>query len=117
MGVLRTSISSDKYNACPFLGLKNKQVKMPIPNPAGKVFPIRQDILGSDAVRQVVDYAYDLWLSSAFRGCSPEGALLAALQMMREKTSAGLFLVTKTEDHASFGSEKVRTAGAPEGAL
>lgn len=88
-----------------------------MPNQTGKVIPIRQDILGSDAVQQIVEHAYNLWLASAFRGCSPEGALLAALQMMREKTSAGLFLVSKAENHASFGPEKVRTAEAPEGAI
>ena len=87
------------------------------PNQTGEAIPIRQDILGSDAVQQIVGYAYDLWLASAFRGCSPEGALLAAMQMMREKTSAGLFLVCKAEDHTSFGPGKVRTAGAPERAI
>ena len=64
-----------------------------MPNQNTRVVPLRQDILGADAVSEIVEQAYRLWLSSNFRGYSPEGALLAAVQTMREKTSAGLFLV------------------------
>jgi hypothetical protein len=66
-----------------------------MPKQTARVTPIRQDILGADAVQEIVEVAYNLWLSSAFRGGAPEGALFTALQMMREKTSAAIFLVPR----------------------
>ena len=65
-----------------------------MPHLSKRVLPIRQDIAGSDAVREIVESAYNLWLSSGFRGCSPEGALLIILQEATTKTSTGLFVVT-----------------------
>jgi hypothetical protein len=47
----------------------------------------------------VADVAFDLWLSSAFRG-SPEGALLTAVEMFRGTTPAKLFLVPKRRRNA-----------------
>jgi hypothetical protein len=57
------------------------------------VIPIRPDIRASAADRAVEDLAYQLWLERAFRGGSPEEDLLTALQMLRGRKSAVLFLV------------------------
>ena len=57
------------------------------------VIPIRRDILAPDEIRGVVDLAYDLWQASGFLRGSPEDALFTALQQLRRRTTAGLFLV------------------------
>ena len=45
----------------------------------------------------VAALAYNLWLSSVFRGNSPEQALFAALQMVKSKEPSRLFVVPKRE--------------------
>jgi hypothetical protein len=64
-----------------------------IPRQAVRVIPSGKTSLGFAAVKEVVELACSLWLSSAFRGGSPEGALFTALEMMREKTSAVVFMI------------------------
>jgi hypothetical protein len=56
--------------------------------------PIRRHTPLSDADREIADCAFNLWLSSAFRG-SPEDALFAAVEMFRGQCPAHLFLVAK----------------------
>ena len=51
----------------------------------------------SEADTTVAALAYNLWLSSAFRGNSPEQALFAAIQMVKSKAPARLFVVPKRE--------------------
>lgn len=63
--------------------------------PKVTVIPIRREAPLSDADRAVADYAYNLWLSSAFRGGSPEKALLTATQLLSGATPARLFVVPK----------------------
>ena len=57
------------------------------------VIPIRGSILARNGDRQVVDLAYNIWLASAFRGISPEAALLTAIGELR--TRPPLFLVPR----------------------
>jgi hypothetical protein len=57
--------------------------------------PRNNALLGTDTT--VAALAYNLWLSSAFRGNSPEQALFAALQMVKSKEPARLFVVPKRE--------------------
>jgi hypothetical protein len=59
------------------------------------VTPIRRDIHASAIDRRVADFAYSLWLTSAFRGDSPEEALATAMHVMKEKESTGIHLVRK----------------------
>jgi hypothetical protein len=66
-----------------------------MPNQRTKVVPIRRDILASDEVVEVADYAFNLWLSNGFRGGSPEEALFTAVRQMRRTSTAGPFLVPK----------------------
>jgi hypothetical protein len=68
-----------------------------MPNQDITVIPIQRDIFVSEADKTVADLAYNLWLSSAFRGGSPEQALVAALEMVRGRAPARLFLVPKPE--------------------
>jgi hypothetical protein len=80
-----------------------------VPGPS-RVTPIRRDIVLSDAGQQVADVAFDLWVSSAFRGCSPEEALLTAMtavRMVKGKPSPGLFLAPKRKHdvHPPIASE------------
>ena len=68
-----------------------------MPNENTIVTPIpRHDPL-SEVDTTVAGLAYNLWLSSAFRGNSPEQALIAALQMVKGKAPAKLFVVPKRE--------------------
>ena len=55
------------------------------------VIPVRRGKPLSNADELVTDFAFMLWLSSAFRGGLPEEAFFTALRMMRRE--AGLFLV------------------------
>jgi len=55
--------------------------------------PIRRRSPVSHADELVADFAFTLWLSSAFRGGLPEDALLTAVRTLGGKTSPGLFLV------------------------
>ena len=64
-----------------------------MPNHNVRVIPIRETTRQSGADDLVADFAYTLWISSAFRGNSPEDALLAAWQVVRGRTSGNLFLV------------------------
>jgi len=57
--------------------------------------PVQGNLSVSDADRTVAELAYNLWLSSAFQGSSPEDALIAALQMLRGRAPARPFLVPK----------------------
>jgi hypothetical protein len=61
------------------------------------VIPNQRGIPGSEFDKTVAELAYNLWLSSAFRGNSPEQALVAALQMVRGKGPARLFVVPKRD--------------------
>jgi len=66
-----------------------------MPTKTSRVIPIRRGGLLSEADHLIADVAFSLWLSSAFRGGSPEAALMTALRMLGEETSRGLFLVPK----------------------
>jgi hypothetical protein len=68
-----------------------------MPKHGTNVICIQRDIAISDADQQVVDLAFNLWFSSAFRS-SPHKALLIAVQMLRKK-SANLFLVPKCKSN------------------
>jgi hypothetical protein len=68
-----------------------------MPNENVSVVPIQRGILRSEVDKTVAELAYNLWLSSAFRGNSPEQALIAALQMVRAKGPARLFVVPKRD--------------------
>ncbi len=59
-----------------------KQVRMVIP------------IFVSELDQLVAEFAFNLWLSSAFR-TAPEKALLTSVEMLRGKTSAELFFVPR----------------------
>lgn len=61
----------------------------------GIVIPIRRVFPISTADELVANFAYTLWLSSAFLGGTPEAAFFAALRMIKGKSSAELFLVPK----------------------
>lgn len=61
----------------------------------GCAIPIRGDVPIGYVDELIADFAYTLWLSSAFHGNSPEEAFLTALRMLRGDPSAGLFLVPK----------------------
>jgi hypothetical protein len=74
------------------------------------VIPIRQGLLLSDRDREVADVAYDLWLVGAFRGGSPQEALLTAMRKVRGKSSTDLFVVPKRAPVLSIRSE----LGAPQ---
>ena len=56
--------------------------------------PIRRYTPRSDRDPDIVGFAFDLWLSSDFRG-SPEDALLTATEMCTGQRRAKLFLVPK----------------------
>jgi hypothetical protein len=76
------------------------------------VIPMRQRVPLLNADQLVSDFAYTLWLASAFRGVSPEEALLTAVQVVRGKTSAGLFLVPKCQhNHHSVTGMKSHLRG------
>jgi hypothetical protein len=62
-----------------------------------RVMPIQRDLPISDPDKTLAGLAYNLWLSSAFRGDSPEQALLAALQMIKAKAPAKLLVLPKRE--------------------
>ena len=68
-----------------------------MPSENTTVTPIPRNDALSEVDTTVAGLAYNLWLSSAFRGNSPEQALIAALQMIKEKAPARLFLVPKRE--------------------
>lgn len=58
-----------------------------------QVIPIRRNSV--PPYEEVADLEFDLWLATAFRGGSPEEALLSAVRRLRRKTTAGLFFVPK----------------------
>jgi len=59
--------------------------------------PNRRSTFVSDPDKSIAELAYKLWLSSPFRGKSPEEALLAALEIVKAKAPARLFAVPKRE--------------------
>ena len=63
-----------------------------MPSQSVGVISIRRD---RDRNNDVADLAYLLWLARGFRGGSPEADLLTAVQELRAKTPAGLFLVPR----------------------
>ncbi|SPE28757.1 hypothetical protein SBA3_1490008 [Candidatus Sulfopaludibacter sp. SbA3] len=65
-----------------------------MPNNRG-VISIGRDPVISDVDREIADFAYMLWVSTAFRGGSPEQALLTATQMLRVQKPMGPFLVSR----------------------
>jgi hypothetical protein len=69
------------------------------------VIPIRQGLLLSDRDREVADVAYDLWLGGAFRGGSPQEALLIAMRKVRGKFPTDLFVMPKRAPVLSIRSE------------
>ena len=74
------------------------------------VIPIRRDAPLSNACESVADFAYTLWLASAFRGALPEEAFVTALRMVRRE--AGLFLVPERKQvRAPVVALKSRSAG------
>jgi hypothetical protein len=68
-----------------------------MPNEKIRVIPIQRRIHASESDKTVAELAYNLWLSSAFRGGSPEQALSVALRMVRGKGPARLLVVPKRE--------------------
>ena len=68
-----------------------------MPNQNLRIISIQRNSLVSEADKTVADLAYKLWLSSAFRGKSPEQALLAALEIVKGKAPARLLVLPKRE--------------------
>lgn len=60
-----------------------------------RVIPIRRELAVSESDQLVAHVAFCLWLSSGFRGASPEAALFTALRLVKGKSWSGLFLVPK----------------------
>jgi hypothetical protein len=64
-----------------------------MPNQCARVIPIRRAISVSVADQLVADFAFTLWLSSAFRGASPKEALITAQLLIKREKPPRLFLV------------------------
>ena len=65
------------------------------PKRQSAVIPIRRSTSLSWTDEVVADFAYTLWLSSAFQGGLPEDAFLTALRLVKGPSSVGPFLVPK----------------------
>ena len=63
---------------------------------AGTTKEAAQSLPQVDAGQLIADFAYTLWLSSAFSCNSPEEALSTALRLLREK--AGAFAKLESRD-------------------
>lgn len=75
------------------LGVRNRRGDGILPKQQTCVIPFRRSVPVSDADKLIADVAYRLWLLGAFGGVSPETALLTAMQIVKSKSSPGLFLV------------------------
>lgn len=62
---------------------------------SARVIPIRSTT-ESNAAGAIADLAFDLWVSAAFRGATPEEALVTAKRMLAPKKRPALFLVPRS---------------------
>ena len=60
-----------------------------------RVVIMRREALSSEEVCQIADLAYGLWLSTGFRGGTPEEALTTAVRQRSRNATPGLYLVPK----------------------
>ena len=63
---------------------------------SARVIPICRPATESNAADAIADLAFDLWVSAAFRGASPEEALVRAERMLAPQKRPALFLVPRS---------------------